>query len=140
MSETIIEQPAAGCIFMYRGGQRAEVNENSIGIMSGLGWAETDGPAAPTRAELDVALAALPGNYTDPEYVVKGMRQHFGELFTGEDEAKVRELVTAPEKKASDGLKVDELKAALAARGVEIPDGVTLKADLAVLLDNAPAA
>lgn len=37
--------------------------------------------------------------------------------------------------KPSDGLKVDELKAALAAKGIEIPEGVTLKADLAALLD-----
>ncbi len=43
----------------------------------------------------------------------------------------------APAGKPSDGLKVDELKAALAAKGVEIPDGVTLKADLAKLLDEA---
>lgn len=39
--------------------------------------------------------------------------------------------------KPSDGLKVDELKAALAAKGIDIPDGVTLKADLAKLLDEA---
>ncbi len=42
------------------------------------------------------------------------------------------------EGKPSDGLKVDELKAALAAKNIEIPDGVTLKADLAALLDAAP--
>lgn len=37
--------------------------------------------------------------------------------------------------KPSDGLKVEEIKAALAAKGIDIPDGVTLKADLAALLD-----
>lgn len=37
--------------------------------------------------------------------------------------------------KPSDGLKVDEIKEALAAKGIDIPDGMTLKADLAALLD-----
>lgn len=49
----------------------------------------------PTRSELDEALAALPDDHTDPEYVVNGMRSHFGDLFTADDEAKVRELVKA---------------------------------------------
>lgn len=40
--------------------------------------------------------------------------------------------------KPSDGLKVDEIKEALAAKGIAIPEGVTLKADLAALLDAAP--
>lgn len=38
--------------------------------------------------------------------------------------------------KPSDGLKVEELKAALEAKGIAIPDGVTKKADLAALLDG----
>lgn len=37
--------------------------------------------------------------------------------------------------KPSDGLKVEEIKAALEAKGIAIPEGVTLKADLAALLD-----
>ncbi|SIR00007.1 hypothetical protein [Pseudacidovorax sp. RU35E] len=41
--------------------------------------------------------------------------------------------------KPSDGLTVAEIKEALAAREIAIPDGVTLKADLAAMLDNAPA-
>ncbi|MNR53757.1 hypothetical protein D3C85_1738230 [compost metagenome] len=41
--------------------------------------------------------------------------------------------------KPSDGLKVEEIKAALAAKSIAIPDSVTLKADLAALLDAAPA-
>lgn len=40
-------------------------------------------------------------------------------------------------KPPSFGLKVDEIKDALAAKGIEIPEGVTLKADLAALLDAA---
>lgn len=47
----------------------------------------------PIRADLDKALSELPGDQTDPEYVVKAMSAHFGELFTAEDEVKVRELV-----------------------------------------------
>lgn len=45
-----------------------------------------------------------------------------------------------PDGKPSDGLKVDEIKAALAAKGIAIPEGVTLKADLAALLDGAQPA
>jgi hypothetical protein len=51
--------------------------------------------AADPRAELAAALAALPGEYTDPDFVVNGMRGHFGVLFTEEDEATVRNLVKA---------------------------------------------
>lgn len=40
--------------------------------------------------------------------------------------------------KPSDGLKVDELKAALAAKGIEVPEGAK-KDELAALLDSAPA-
>jgi hypothetical protein len=39
--------------------------------------------------------------------------------------------------KPSEGLTVAEIKEALAAKKVDIPDGVTLKADLAALLDAA---
>lgn len=43
---------------------------------------------------------------------------------------------TPPSGKPSEGLKVDELKAALTAKGIAIPDGAK-KQDLADLLDNA---
>lgn len=39
--------------------------------------------------------------------------------------------------KPSEGLKVAEIKAALVDKGIVIPEGVTLKADLAALLDAA---
>jgi len=48
---------------------------------------------APTRENLDAQLALLPGTYTDPDYVVNGMRAHYGEVFTADDEVKVRDLV-----------------------------------------------
>jgi hypothetical protein len=35
-------------------------------------------------------------------------------------------------------LTVAQIKEALAAKGIEIPDGVTKKADLQALLDTAP--
>lgn len=89
-----------------------------------------------SRAELDSALAGLPGENTDPEYVVRAMRSHFGVLFTAADEAVVREVVKAAGPKPSEGLKVDELKAALEAKGIPIPDGAK-KQDLADLLDGA---
>lgn len=53
------------------------------------------------RAKVDAAIAALPGDYTDPDYVVEGMRAHFGELFTDTDETRVRELVKVPPPKAT---------------------------------------
>jgi len=90
-----------------------------------------------TRSELDAALAELPGNYIDPDFVVNGMRQHFGDLFTAEDETKVRNLVKAPASKPSDGLTVEQLKAALAEKKIDIPAGMTLKAELQALLDSA---
>lgn len=42
----------------------------------------------------------------------------------------------APAGKPSDGLKVDELKAALTAKGIEVPEGAK-KQELADLLDKA---
>lgn len=89
------------------------------------------------RAALDAALAELPGDHTDPDYVVRGMRSHFLDLFTEDDERTVRELVMAPVPKPSEGLNVEQLKTALQAKQIEIPAGTTLKADLARLLDEA---
>lgn len=91
-----------------------------------------------SREVLDAALAELPGNHADPDYVVRGMRNHFGDLFTSEDEAKVRELVRAPAGKPSEGLKAEEIKAALIAKGIEFK-GNASKADLQALLDGAQA-
>lgn len=50
-----------------------------------------------------------------------------------------REVAAEVDSKPSHGLNVADLKAALAAKNIAIPDGVTLKADLAKLLDEAPA-
>jgi hypothetical protein len=97
--------------------------------------AKDDAPVL-TRADLDAALATLPGENTDPDYVVRAMRSHFGDLFRAEDEARVRELVKGAASKPSDGLKVDELKAALEAKKIPVPEGAK-KQDLADLLDGA---
>ncbi|WP_416048952.1 HeH/LEM domain-containing protein [Cupriavidus basilensis] len=88
------------------------------------------------RIDLDTALASLPGEYTDAEYVVTQMRAHFGDLFTADDESKVRSLVKEKDRNPSDGLNVEQLKAALTEKGIEIPDGAK-KADLQVLVDAA---
>lgn len=52
-------------------------------------------PKVPTREDLDKAIAALPGTETDADYVVRAMGAHFGEVFTDDDEKRVRELVKA---------------------------------------------
>ncbi|WP_055134588.1 HeH/LEM domain-containing protein [Pseudomonas mediterranea] len=91
---------------------------------------------SPTREELDSALSALPGDHTNPEYVIKHMRTHFGELFTDGDESLVRERVKESAKKPSDGLKVDDLKAALDAKGIAYLASAS-KPDLQKLLDEA---
>jgi hypothetical protein len=89
---------------IVKAGELVEVAENEAKNLLARGRAElaTEGDsalqmAAPTRNQLDVALAALPGDQTDADYVVRGMRGHFGELFTSDDEAAVRELVKSAE-------------------------------------------
>ncbi|MFD2298394.1 hypothetical protein QRO11_12060 [Paracidovorax citrulli] len=54
-----------------------------------------DAPRDNLRAELDAALAGLPGENSDPDYVVRAMRSHFGAVFSDADEARVREVVVA---------------------------------------------
>ena len=56
--------------------------------------------------------------------------------------AKAASAVSAPppSAKASEGLNVAQLKEALAAKKIEIPEGVSLKAELAALLDDSQAA
>lgn len=49
------------------------------------------------RTALDIALRELPGGNDDPDYVARAMRSHFGAVFTDADEAKVREVVLAPQ-------------------------------------------
>jgi len=56
------------------------------------------------------------------------------------DESKHELYDDAAQGKPSDGLSVEQLKAALADQKITIPDGMTKKADLAALLDAAPAA
>ena len=93
-----------------------------------------------TRASLDGAIAQLPGDHTDADYVVSGMRSYYGQVFTQDDEVRIRDVVKPAVLKASLGLTVDQLKAALHAKGVAIPEGVKLRAELAALLDGSQAA
>jgi hypothetical protein len=132
-----------GLIAVSKDGEYLEIHPTTLASHKAVGWkecAKRDEPtqAGPTRADLDEAIGRLPADYTDPEFVVNGMRQHFGALFTEADEKCVRELVKAPPAgKPSDGLTVEKIKEALAAKKIPVPDGVTLKADLAKLLDEA---
>lgn len=88
-----------------------------------------------SRKALDAALNALPGDKVDPDYVVGSMRSFYGDLFTQEDEARVRELVKAPIKKPSHGLRIDDIKAKLTEKGIVFgPDAE--RSDLAKLLDE----
>jgi hypothetical protein len=89
-----------------------------------------------SRKALDVALDTLPGEQSDPDYVVGSMRSFYGDLFTQDDEARVRELVKGPTKKPSHGLRIDDIKAKLAEKGLDFnPDAE--RGDLAKLLDEA---
>ncbi|WP_137923947.1 hypothetical protein [Cupriavidus sp. 2SB] len=56
---------------------------------------EDDHRSAVARAELDKALASIPHDETDADYLVGAMRAHFKGAFTDADEAKVREAVAA---------------------------------------------
>lgn len=47
-------------------------------------------------AKLSAAIAELPGDYTDADFVVSGMRSYFAEVFTDEHEAQIRAVVVAP--------------------------------------------
>ena len=46
-------------------------------------------------AKLSAAIAELPGDYTDADFVVSGMRGYFAEVFTDEHEAQIRAVVVA---------------------------------------------
>ncbi len=65
----------------------------------------------------------------------------FVEINEEDFDPKVHELLDgdASTGKPSDGLTVAQIKEALAAKNVTIPEDVTLKADLAALLDSQPA-
>lgn len=75
----------------------------------------------PTRPELEAVLQTLPGDYTDADYVVEGMRQHFGTLFTSEDEAEVREKVKAPPPPSTGGSSTDQAQGAGQAAATPAP-------------------
>lgn len=110
-------------------------NGSAVQVKDGDVTAAEEKPVL-VRANLDAALADLPGENKDPDYVVRAMREFFGALFTDSDEAKVRELVVSPGGKPSDGLTVAQLKEALDGKKIAIPEGAK-KQDLADLLDGA---
>lgn len=59
------------------------------------GGAGGKGGDKPTRADLDKALGELPGDYDSADQAVTALRKQFGELFTEDDEKRVRELSKA---------------------------------------------
>lgn len=84
------------------GGDAAALEAKTRAEAEAVAQAEADAKAAAEKAaaearakevELTAALAALPGEYTDADYVVAGMRGHFGSVFTDAHEAFVREVV-----------------------------------------------
>lgn len=48
-----------------------------------------------TREALEADLAKLPGDHTDPEYVINGLGRHYGDLLTEDDKTLIREKVKA---------------------------------------------
>lgn len=99
------------------------------GAGEGTGTSEGSGGPAPSRAGLDAALAVLPAEYTDANYVVTQMRGHFGDLFTDADEAKVRELVVAKEPPAPKVKPAAEAKVKLSDEALEFPVTVFIEND-----------
>lgn len=125
---TVAQMDSSRGQFFVDNGSAVQVKDGEV--------AAADEKPVRARANLDAALADLPGENTDPDYVVRAMREFFGALFTAADEAKVRDLVVAPSGKPSDGLTVAQLKEALDAKKIPIPEGAK-KQDLADLLDGA---
>ncbi len=74
----------------------------------------------------DGAAKEVPKVTLKPEYRPKG-------------KAEAARADSGGDQPPSHGLTVEQLKEALAAKGVTIPEGVTLKADLAALLDALAA-
>lgn len=128
---TVAQMDSSRGQFFVDNGSAEKIREDGGGSVQGQG-----GKPVLVRADLDAALAALPGENDDPEYVVRSMRMHFGDLFTEADEERVRAVVKTRATKPSDGLTVTQLKEALDAKKIPIPDGAK-KPELVALLDGA---
>ncbi len=83
-----------------------------------------------SREDVEKALAGLPGENTDADYVVGAMSAHFKDLFTVDDEAKVRELVKAPAETDPAAKTEAELAADLAAKAQAEEDAKNVKPTL----------
>lgn len=105
-------------------------------LVDDLGCAERVDAADKVQLREDGPTIAefLAAGYQASNYPPKG----YASRSTAEEIAAA--VAAQPKAKPSDGLKVDELKAALAAKNIEIPEGVRLKEDLAALLDGAEPA
>lgn len=101
------ETGAAGQDSTQAGSANAPLGEGTTGAVdqaAAMSSATVAAPPAMTRAHVEKALAGLPGDNTNPDYVVNAMRSFFGGLFTAEDEATVRSKVrTAAELNLPEG-------------------------------------
>lgn len=93
----IVNAPSAVEAAVYDRDQAASISPSKQSNVEG----KADAPVGaadpktkkPTRAELDAELAKLPNTQTDPDYVVKAMQSHWGDVFTADDEKVVRAKV-----------------------------------------------
>lgn len=89
-------------------------------------------PTVTKAEELRQVLSVLPGDHDDPDYVVSGMRGHFGALITAEVEAKIRELVPNKKELTAQAKASAELSAALATLPDAIATGDVADAEQAI--------
>lgn len=88
--------PRAGTVAQMDSIRGQQLIDGGMAVLHSESSVAAVDPAIAKRAGLDAAIARLPEDYTDPDYVVNGMRFHYGDTFTDADEAKVRELVKRP--------------------------------------------
>lgn len=117
-------------------GSLQTLNDASAGHWLRRGKAELvkDAPApnvpAPTEGELQTLVASAVADEQAASSVSSAPAAPAAPAGAASEE-------DAPSAKPSDGLTVPQIKEALAAKQIAIPDGMTLKADLAALLDAA---
>lgn len=118
-------------IAVAKGEDYLEIHPTTLKAHKAVGWKE----CAKREAELPPDNAKLTALKAKADALGVG---YAADVNSDELANKLAEFEAS--KNPSDGLTVAEIKEALAAKNIAIPDGVTLKADLAKLLDEAPAA
>ena len=104
-----------------------------IGIYAAADWAQVEQFADNLRAASDCAVRVRNGALFTPD-----QREEFDAVYVHGDFPAVQDAYPdakpIDDQRPSEGLKVADLKAALEAKGIDIPDGAK-KADLQALLD-----